>query len=426
MKTIPPTWAAESGADPEVLIQEARRRQRHRYLLTGLVVAAVAVAAFAVTPVLTGNSATTSTAAGFRPVSEPVSYSSPPAYYANLIQGEIWQNALGSEGVTGRYIEVRATSTGKLLTTVSPPMPYNNFILLSATANGRMFVFGAMRYWQTSANASPRVRGLARVTPLKFVVLVITAGGRAQLSQLSLPGTLTPAQNPTIALSPDGTKLAEAYGGGGSPAVVRVITLATGKVRQWVSRPVPWTPVFKGDNDWTADGRTLVFEQPVNLPAQASRYRPPTATYVRLLDITGPGTSLTSARLVVLRAPRGQMVGAYAVITPDGTKLICVVGSKKISGPIQAEWSGGFAVYSAHTGALLQILAPWTWHRPPLAPGGAGVPRPAVLWSNRSGSQLLILLPKNNLNVLGMLAGNTFVPARSDVLPQPDPQSTGG
>ena len=61
----------------------------------------------------------------------------------------------------GRSVKLRATVTGKLLATVSPPKPYNNFSLLTAAANGRMFVFGAMRYWER--NAGPR-RGWRNAT----------------------------------------------------------------------------------------------------------------------------------------------------------------------------------------------------------------------------------------------------------------------
>jgi hypothetical protein len=69
------------------------------------------------------------------------------------------------------------------------------------------------------------------------MILRITPSGHTQLSPLTLPGTLIEAQAPTLALSPDGAQLAVAYGGSGKPAVVQVITLATGQMRQWTSPP---------------------------------------------------------------------------------------------------------------------------------------------------------------------------------------------
>src|SRR5207237_1136798 len=84
--------------------------------------------------------------------------------------------------------------------------------------------------------------------------LRITPSGHTQLSPLSLPGTLTEAQAPTLALSPDGAKLAVAYGGSGKPAVVQVITLATGQMQRWTSPPPAATPVLGGPGAWTSDG----------------------------------------------------------------------------------------------------------------------------------------------------------------------------
>jgi hypothetical protein len=39
--------------------------------------------------------------------------------------------------------------------TISPPKPDNDFTVLTASANGSMFVLGAMRHWERTAN-SPR------------------------------------------------------------------------------------------------------------------------------------------------------------------------------------------------------------------------------------------------------------------------------
>ena len=97
-----------------------------------------------------------------------------------------------------------------------------------------MFVFGAMRYWERNAGPSPRLEERDQVTPMKFLVLRITPAGRAQLSGLSLPETLTPGQLPSIALSPDGTRLAVAHGGSGQTADGAGDHAGHRQVRQWV------------------------------------------------------------------------------------------------------------------------------------------------------------------------------------------------
>ena len=111
----------------------------------------------------------------------PPDYSSAPAYYAYGVQGDIYNyvrnGAQFSSSVQGRYIKVRATSTGRLLATVSPPGPYNDFSLLTGAANGRAFVFGATRDWQLNAGPSPRLAARNQTTPMVFLLLRITAGG---------------------------------------------------------------------------------------------------------------------------------------------------------------------------------------------------------------------------------------------------------
>jgi DNA-binding beta-propeller fold protein YncE len=378
-------------------------------------------AAAAVTAVIAGALAIARAIPGASPApGTPATYSSAPAYYAYTVQGDIYNyNSGGTQygfSAEGRYIKVRATATGKLLATVSPPKPYNNFSLLTAAANGRMFVFGAMRYWQRNAGPSPRLEERNQVTPMKFLVLRITPAGRAQLSGLSLPETLTPGQLPTIALSPDGTRLAVAHGGG-QTATVQVITLTTGQVRQWVLPHTSWTPVLRGQGAWTANGQTLAFGQDAifrRLPrAPGERYRPPVTTQVRLLDTVAPGTSLASGKLLVLHAPAGEAAPELPIITPDGTKLIGPVSAGTPAGRQRGE----LAVYSARTGALLDALAPWEW-RVTSRPGRGGFATQAVAWSNRSGSQLIILQPRDDLNVLGVLTGKKLTLTGSKLLPQ--------
>ena len=173
-------------------------------------------------------------------------YATVPANYAYTVQGDIYNytshGTQYSAGVNGRYLKVRSTATGKLLATVLPPRPYNNFSLITADASGTVFVLGAVHDWQRYANSLPRVYRRNQPTPMKFLELRIGPAGQVQQSSLPLPVTVTPAQLPSIALSPEGTRLAVAFGGGGAPAEVAVASLASGRVRRWVSPRVSWTP----------------------------------------------------------------------------------------------------------------------------------------------------------------------------------------
>ena len=143
-----------------------------------------------------------------------------------------------------------------------------------------------------------------------------------QLTALPLSEKPQAAQLAGIALSPDGSKLAIALHGSGSPQAQRdpkieVITLATGAARQWVWPGTGWVGNFKPIGEplsWTADGRMLAFQKWTGGNVQ-----------VRLLDTTAPGSSLLSARLVVRFFNRDGVFTispGNSIITPDGTKVV--------------------------------------------------------------------------------------------------------
>jgi hypothetical protein len=214
-----------------------------------------------------------------------------------------------------------------------------------------------------------------------------------------------------MALSPDGTRLALAYGGRGRPAVVDVITLPGGRVRSWTSPRVRWTPLLSGRGAWTADGRTLVLQRgpvpPVRTRSALRQYRPPTGAAVRLIDTAAPGSSLAAGKLLVLRSPVGESAPQHVFITPDGTKLIGSTSEARFQ-PRSGIERGALSVYSARTGALLQRLAPWKWNDHDIRPGHGGGAQEQVVWSNPSGRQLIVLHPVDDRNILGSLTGGTF------------------
>jgi hypothetical protein len=386
-------------------------------------------AAVAAAAVIVGTFAIAHALPGVRqhPWSPTPAYAGVPHYYAYTLQGDIYNytrhGTQYSAGVTGRYLKVRATESGKLIATVAPPKPYNDFAMVSADATGTVFVLGAMRYWERYANPRPSVLARNQTTPMRFLVVRVT-GGRARVSSLHLPLTVTPGQRPTIALSPDGTRLALAYGGRGKPAVVDVITLPDGRVRRWTSPRVPWTPVLNNRGAWTANGRTLAIQEdyaPFFRTASAlRRYRPPADTPVRLIDTVAPGSSLAASKLLVLRPPAGDSAPWQVYITPDGTRLIGGTSTARFRPPNGIE-QGALLAYSARTGALLQRLAPWKWNDNDNRPAHGGSPKQMLVWSSPSGSQFIVLHPVDDLNILGSLTAGVFRTAGA-----PLPRQTAG
>jgi len=360
---------------------------------------------------------------GPRPASPKLS--SVPAYYAYTVQGNIYSYVShGTQygaSVTGRYLKVRDTATGKLVTTVFPPKPYNNFEMITANASGTMFVLGAMRNWERNANTPPRILRRNQVTPMKFLELRISPAGQARVSSLSLPVTVALGQLPSMALSPTGARLALAFGGGGQPAVLDVISLGTGRVRRWVSPPVTWTPQLNVKGAWTADGRTLVLQQwdVIRAPTRRAelRWHPPATTQVYLIDTLAPGRSLAGGRQLALRPRPGESPPWQVFVTPDGRKLIGSTVTDSARPPLGSS-RGELSVYSASTGALLQRLAPWKWNGNDRRVGHGGSPRELLTWSSPSGSQLILLHPRDEENILGVLTGGRFRTAGAP-LPQP-------
>jgi hypothetical protein len=381
--------------------------------------AAVIAGTFAVAHMLLGSGQ------GPRPAGPK--YASVPANYVYTVQGDIYNYSSHgtqySASVNGRYLKVRSTATGKLLATVFPPKPYNNFSMITADASGTVYVLGAMRYWQRYANTRPQVARRNQTTPLMFLELRISAAGQVQQSSLSLPVTVTPKQQPSIALSPQGARLAVAYGGGGQPAQVAVVSLGSGQMRRWVSPRVSWTPRLGYQGAWAADGRTLVLQQwdVIRNPSRQAvlSWHPPVTTRVNLIDTLAPGGTLGAGRFLVLRPPAGESPPADVFITPDGTKLIGGTGKSDFP-PTSGPWTGELSVYSARTGALLQRLAPWKWNGLDSRPAHGGSPKELIAWSNASGSRLILLHPVDDLNILGVLTGNGFSPAGA-----PLPQASG-
>jgi hypothetical protein len=318
------------------------------------------------------------------------------------------------------FAQIRATATGAVLASVTPPKPYGTFSA-AAAGDGRTFVLAANRWKVVRANGGT----FAEATATRFFLLRMGAGGHVrQLAPLPIPAVPRGATISGFALTQDGSKLAVALRGGvnGGPGPeIQVFSLASGAERVWTwPGGGPITNNAGGNGQvlsWTADGRTLAFQQWVGNDID-----------VRLLDVTTPGGSLQAdSRLAVrwkddaesfhfVHGKASNVIDGFsALITGDGTKIVAATASETRH-PLNSELA--FTEFSASTGKVVRVLG--RWPIPGLYPGQIQ----DVLWTNSSGSTLIVLahvpgLPTKDPHSsnsagyaieFGVLNGNRFTP----------------
>jgi hypothetical protein len=353
--------------------------------------------------------------AGTGPAAAPAAaLASVPPYYAAL--------AGPPDGL--RHAVVRATATGAVLATVTPPKPYRTFTFVTGAADDRTFVLAAQRWWAIGrGTAGLPAEELDGTAATKFFRLLINPATRsARLTALPLPEKPQAEQVAGIGLSPDGSKLALALrdvtGPGNAPRGpgIQVITLATGAARDWVWPGAGWIGNFKPLGEplsWTADARVLAFQEWTGNNAE-----------VRLLDTTAPGSNLRSSKLVV-KFPNAYAVTTLdpgnTIITPDATKIAAPTMVQAQRQPYRTELQ--ITEFSASTGKVVRVLDPWRFQGPSQSWQN-------VLWASSAGSTLIVATPPGmnppgrwNAHgiepVVGVLTGQQFTP-----LPNA-PQDTG-
>jgi hypothetical protein len=295
--------------------------------------------------------------------------------------------------------QVRATASGAVLATVTAPAPYNTFSWVTAAADDRTFVLAAQQWAPIlPGNAGTSVEKRDDNTPTKFFVLRLSPDGRtARLSALPIPVQPGGVWIDGIALSPDGSKLAVAVNPNRAtvpdinPAIA-VYTVATGARKQWVwlggaviGNEKPWGSPLS----WTADGRTLAFQI---VPANGT-------IEVRLLDTDAPSGimpsrlgvewthgDVTGANGVVSSGsrtkPANSLRGFNTLITPDGTKIVCLTTGTTVNGVTEFDASTARVVSDTYAQGT------------------------DVLWTNASGSTLIV----SNVSTPGVLANGRFTP----------------
>jgi hypothetical protein len=316
---------------------------------------------------------------------------SAPEFYVAMSPGDMGRN---------NRAQVRATATGAVLATVAAPAPYNTFSWVTAAADDRTFVLAAQEWTPIPpGNAGAPIERRDNDTPTKFFVLRLSPDGRAaRLGALPVPVQPGSVWIDGIALSPDGSKLAVAVNSNGAtvpevnPAIA-VYTVATGARQQWawpggavIGNQKPWGSPLS----WTADGRTLAFQI---VPANGT-------IEVRLLDAGAPagvmssrlgvewtGGDVTGAHGLVIaegsRAnPANSLAGYNTMITPDGTKIVCLTRGATVNGVTEFDADTARVVSHSYSQGT------------------------DVLWTNASGSTLIV----SNARTVGVLTGGRFTP----------------
>ena len=335
-------WAAGPGsaaarpavpADPEVVIRQARARQRRRWRSVGVVAASLAVSG-AVYLAVGGPGGTKpghrrpAGTTGAVPGLNATAFARVPRFFVALTG-----KTLPGQG---QRAVVAATATGAVLGRVTPPRPHCVFTWVAAAGDDRTFVLAVQ-------HAVPAVGWPAHFSgagPARFYRLVLGRSGR--------PGPLTALPAPPVtedingfALSPDGSKLAVTvlpprHLRQGRPppprgSRLRVFTLATGAERDWMLPGIGWigdTKPSAQSLSWAGDDRTLLVQERLGQGGPIAE--------LRLLDTARPGGSLPAAsqRVPIPSAEisghaekRPLGLGGPLLITGDGTKIVGATGT---------------------------------------------------------------------------------------------------
>ena len=285
--------------------------------------------------------------------------------------------------------QIRATATGRVVATITPP-PDSAFTMVATASGVGRYVLAAQHISLTQLDGNSGY--LKLVGPTRFYQLRISSSGQVSaLSPLHVPALPAGAYLYGLALSPDGRKLAVATRTSGpeSGPEIQVDTLATGAQRVWTwpgAQPIAESLGGTGSAlSWAADDSTLAFLRQIDGQCR-----------VRLLDTTAPGSSLAASRLVLSLNETGNAISrrfrhgravnnavtSSALLTPDGSKIVVATVTQSMH-PLDSEFA--FTEFSARTGKVVAVLGRWRFTR------RWPMQEQAVLWTNADGSTLLVL-----------------------------------
>jgi hypothetical protein len=310
--------------------RDRRWRSRLAPIAAAVAVAAVAIALVTIKDVPNGRVAppspsTTSTA----PADKNVSIPGVPEYYVAWMQADTPGLIVGD------------TATGEQVGEVAEPQGVYLEEIYGAAADDKTFIV-----------MGDRLGGPDGGTAVWYL-LHIDPGSQtpARLTQVPIPVRQNPAG---VAISPDGTKLAVALAG--SPATVRIYSIATGEVlRSWTATETGAVAV----ESWAASGRSSQFTAARVLRWSSDGKQLAFAwnsTAIRVLDASAPDGNLITGSSVL--AAIGTTVSKDSSVTCNasqgwqliagGQGVICG-GSVHADGPPTTVGSGGACTYKGRT-----------------------------------------------------------------------------
>ncbi len=383
--TVPP--AAPAPTAPAVTNGggHARRRSRSPWL-RWVPVAAAAAAAAIVAAVLVVPHHPGTTAPGQVAGPGYAEGGRVPPYYVMLT----WTNSSKPSDAV-----VRLTATGATIATVKH-VAGSNIVGVAGTPDDRTFILDEQSLKRTRNQ-------VVNAEPHAFYRLRLSASGRPS-SVTRLP--ITEPNNVYVsgfALSPDGTELAVGTypGTGPSVAELRIYSIATGAVLR------TWSATGSIGN-WIDDAEELswVSDQTIGFAWVSNPNGPQDGEWLLDLGLGGHNLLGDSRQAMSLgyTSPNSQPSGPICqelVVTPDGSAVVCAAYAQPQS---TGEWA--FLDYPTAPGMPISTLAHGTIKNP----GRLFVD---LLWSNRSGSVLIGVIPtaKGPTNSeFGMITAGKFTP----------------
>jgi hypothetical protein len=248
-------------------------------------------------------------------------------------------------------IDIRQSSTGRVIARVAPPAPYKSFSAVLPGKDDSTWVVGAQP-WQPVTNARFVSDNSAAPVTL-FLLHVDPATGHTSFTKLPVPaiaGDLLQG----VALSPGGAKLAVATGQPGSLSV-SVYDLPARSVRTWSVTGTdakgagfaPTGTALPGVLSWLSNGQTLAFNW---------GGKPAYVNDLRTLDTAQPGGDLLSDSRQFFTVPGNFGCQGLLTVSPDGTTVTC--GGTTSTASLTPPITYGFAEFSVSTGKLLTVLHP--------------------------------------------------------------------
>ncbi|HEY2518858.1 MAG TPA: hypothetical protein VGJ19_02010 [Streptosporangiaceae bacterium] len=355
------------------------RRRRHRQLASGAV-SVTAVAGLVIGLLIggSGSPASPRSAQGPAPISPSPSSSAPPKH--GQLPGNTLLDAavvpmlsaaaadagmpryyvLSPDSGEGTVLQVRDSATGKVISTVTPPAACAmKTYTVAAAGNDRDFVAGCD----------------TRESTVFYRLQITSRGTVSALTPLAIP---SPSDSflSDMALTADGSKLAVSFSGSGKQGELEVVTPATGAVRTWTGGP--------SDLSWADHGRELGF------------FSGGSARGLHVLDVNAPGSTLSSARLILPQIVDSDDV-QNAMLSPDGTTIIASVTYElRLNVHVRLKPDsvvGGVVEIDARTGKPLRILlAQHAWH--PAGEGGLFISSCLLGSVDATGNHVLVSCDK--------------------------------